>query len=112
MSRAASRATSDAMSDAMSGDERLALSRHADLKTRASGDVLVLPERAIRLAGSGGEILRLCLPERSRSEVLRTMRERYPEDAGVEDHVRAFLDEMIALGGLVVRAGAGDRGPS
>ena len=40
-------------------DRRILLSRHAALKTRADGDVLVLPERAIRLGGSGGEILRL-----------------------------------------------------
>ena len=89
----------------LSGQRRLALSRHADLKRRGDEDILVLPERAIRLAGSGGEILKLCREERAESEVLREMRDRYPEESGIEEQVRAFLVEMIELGGLVVRTG-------
>jgi len=78
----------------------LDLSRHAALKTRPDGDVLVLPERAIRLGGSGGEILRLCQGGRSRSEIVAEMRARYPETPEIETEVDHFLAEMLELGGL------------
>ncbi|MBJ20280.1 MAG: PqqD family peptide modification chaperone [bacterium] len=76
------------------------LSRHAALKTRADGDVLVLPERAIRIGGSGGEILRICEGGRGRDEIVAKMRERYPETPEIETEVDRFLAEMIELGGL------------
>jgi len=79
----------------------LALSRHADLKTRAEGDVLVLPERAIRVGGSGGEILRLCDGERATEEIIEEMHRRYPQTEEIDREVMIFLDEMIELGGIV-----------
>ena len=79
----------------------LRLSPHADLKSRADGEVLVLPERAVRLGGSGAEILRLCLEERSGKSVLAVMRERYPGAPGLDSEVMGFLEEMLGLGGLV-----------
>jgi len=81
---------------------RLRLSPHADLKSRADGEVLVLPERAIRIGGSGAEILGLCREERSGKSILTVMRERYPGAPGIESEVLAFLEEMLELGGLVV----------
>jgi len=103
----------------------LALSRHADLKTRKDGPVLVLPERAIRIHGTGAEILRLVAEKRSVASVLSAMRERYPESSDsldapdafdapdspgslgspgspdVESDVLGFLEEMLRLGALV-----------
>jgi len=76
------------------------LSRHAALKTRRDGDVLVLPERAIRIGGSGGEILRLCQGGRGRDAIVAEMRERYPDTPGIEVEVDHFLCEMLELGGL------------
>lgn len=83
---------------------RFDLSRHAALKSRTGGDVLVLPERAIRIGGSGGEILRLCEGGRSRDEIVREMKARYPETAGIESEVDRFLAEMLELGGVTLRA--------
>ena len=76
------------------------LSRHAALKTRKEGDILVLPERAIRIGGSGGEILRLCEPPRGRDEIVAEMESRYPDSPEIASVVDQFLEEMIGLGGL------------
>ena len=90
--------------------ETLRLSRHAALKTRREGAVLVLPERAIRLGGSGGEILQLFDRPRSEREIVACLRARYPESGEVETEVAAFLAKMLGLGALV-RGGA-DTGAS
>ncbi len=83
------------------GDRRaLALARHAALKRRHYGDVLVLPEQAIRLHGSGAEILRLCDGRRDRDEILRALEQRYPDTADLGDELDRFLAEMIEMGGL------------
>jgi hypothetical protein len=86
------------------------LSPHAALKHRAQGDVLVLPEQAIRLGGSGAEILRLCDEQRTRQELAEILRARYPDAAGLEDEVARFVDEMLSLGGLI-RVDPDQRGP-
>jgi len=85
----------------------LGISKHADLKTRKDGSILVLPERAIRLGGSGAEILRLVSEKRKVESVLNTMRARYPDSSDssdsseVETEVLRFLEEMLSLGALV-----------
>ena len=82
----------------------LKISKHADLKIRKDGPVLVLPERAIRVGGSGAEILRLVGEGRSVESVLCAMRERYPDSPDtpkVAAEVLAFLEEMLSLGALV-----------
>ncbi len=79
----------------------LGISRHADLKTRKDGSVLVLPERAIRLGGSGAEILRLVAENRSVGFVLTAMRDRYPDSPEITAEVLDFLEEMLGLGGIV-----------
>lgn len=78
----------------------LSLTPHADLKRRRHGDVLVLPERALRLAGSGGEILRLFDRPKTASGVVAILRDRYPASESLESDVRAFLAEMQRLGAL------------
>lgn len=81
----------------------LGISRHADLKTRNDGCVLVLPERAIRIGGSGAEILRLVAENRSAGFVLTAMRDRYPDSSDsseVAAEVLGFLEEMLSLGGI------------
>ena len=82
----------------------LGLSKHAELKTRKDGSILVLPERAIRLGGSGAEILRLVTEQRKIESVLRTMHDRYPgssDTSEVGTEVMRFLEEMLSLGGIV-----------
>lgn len=93
-------------------DEPLALSPHAAVKIRAGTALLVLPERALRLGGSGGEILELVgsgHAGRSGAAIVEAMRRRYPDQAeGLESEVVRFLTGMIEIGGLVVGAdGAG-----
>ncbi len=102
----------------------LALSAHAAVKVRAEGALLVLPEHALRLGGSGAEILGLVGSGqtgdaarsghagrlgRSGAAIVAAMRERYPDQAeSVESEVVRFLAEMIEIGGIVVgAAGAG-----
>jgi len=80
---------------------RLRLSKHADLKTRREGDILVLPERAIRIGGSGGEILRLVVEGETETSVLATMRNRYPGTSSIDAQVRDFLAQMLEIGGIV-----------
>jgi hypothetical protein len=85
----------------------LGISKHADLKTRKDGSILVLPERAIRLGGSGAEILGLVAEKRIVEAVLNAMRARYPDSSDscdsyeVETEVLRFLEEMLSLGALV-----------
>jgi len=79
----------------------LGISKHAELKTRNDGAVLVLPERAIRLGGSGAEILHLVAEKRKIESILSAMRDRYPDSPEVATEVLRFLDEMLGLGGLV-----------
>ena len=82
----------------------LGISKHADLKTRKDGSILVLPERAIRLGGSGAEILGLVAEKRIVEAVLNAMRARYPDSSDsseVETEVLRVLEEMLSLGALV-----------
>ena len=89
---------------------RYALSRHAALKVRAQGHVLVLPERAIRLEGSGGEILELVDGTRSRDEITSVLAERYPGTEGLADEVDRFLGEMITMGAITSIDADGESG--
>ena len=82
------------------GTDRIELSRHAALKRRVDGDVLVLPEQAIRIRGSGGEIVRLCEGGETAQAVISAMQARYPDEQKIETEVIRFLAEMIDLGGL------------
>ncbi len=79
----------------------LGISRHADFKSRAHGDVLVLPEQAIRVGGSGAEILRLVTEGHCAGSILRTMRTRYRDSSEIESEVLGFLERMLSLGGIV-----------
>lgn len=79
----------------------LHLSSHASLKTRREGAVLVMPERAIRLGGSGGEILRLFDRPRTTDEIVANLRARYPDSGEVDAEVSGFLKRMTDLGALV-----------
>ncbi|MEM7409708.1 MAG: pyrroloquinoline-quinone synthase PqqC [Myxococcota bacterium] len=63
--------------------------------------MVVLPERAVRLGGSGREILSLCDGQRSAIEIVDTLRARHPDVDQLADDVHAFLGEMTRLGVLV-----------
>ena len=86
---------------------RLRLSRHAALKRRGQADILVLPERALRLGGSGGEILRAFDRPRTQADVVAAMRERHAGSDAVASDVDQFIAQMIRTGALEP-AGSGD----
>jgi len=62
--------------------------------------LVVLPERAVRLSGSGPEILSLCDGEHTAIEIVDTMRRRHPDAPTLPADVHDFLDEMTRLGVL------------
>jgi len=73
---------------------------HALLREEQSETLLVLPERALRIGGSGAEILALCDGERSGLEVAAALRARHPDAPGIEQEVHEFLGELFAKGAL------------
>ena len=66
------------------------------------GDVLLIPEGAMRLKGPARTILELCDGERALSEIVLELRRRYPsEDAArIEMEAVAFLTRMRDRGVL------------
>ena len=76
------------------------LARHAQLRLDADEPMLVLPERAVRLNESGGEILSLCDGKRTARDIADALRERHPDVPALENDVHQFLAEMRRLGAL------------
>jgi pyrroloquinoline-quinone synthase len=68
--------------------------RDAGLRSEDESCLVVLPERAVRLGGSGQEILAACDGERSVEEVAAEMRRLRPEVDGIEADVYEFLEQM------------------
>lgn len=81
---------------------RLRVSRHADCRfdEKAERWVLILPERLIRLNGSGHEILELCDGRRSVDELVKTLRTRHPAAPELVSEVDRFLGRLERLGAL------------
>lgn len=69
---------------------------------QGQGDVLLIPEGALRLKGPARSILELCNGERKLGEIVRELRSRYPaEDAArIETEAVAFLTRMRDRGVL------------
>jgi len=78
------------------GGTKPRLARSAQL--RAGEGMVVLPERAVRLTGSGREILGACDGSRSVEEVAASMRSRHPDAENVERDCYEFLEQMQKLG--------------
>lgn len=62
-------------------------------------DLLLMPERAVRLDGAGGGVLRLCDGRRTVAEIVAALGETYP-DAPLADEVPAFLERIRSEGWL------------
>jgi pyrroloquinoline-quinone synthase len=62
--------------------------------------LVVLPERAVKLAGSAREILALVDGRRTGIEIAAAVSGRHPDIEHVADDVHDFLDEMVKLGVL------------
>jgi pyrroloquinoline-quinone synthase len=80
---------------------RPVLVSHALLREEADGSqMVVLSERAVRVGGSGSEILSLCDGARSGNDVAETMRARHADVGRVWDDVHDFFEEMAGAGAL------------
>ena len=80
---------------------RPSLSPHAMLREEGEATMVVLPERGVKLGGSGREILDACDGERSRDAVARLMRQRHPDIEDVVADVHEFFEAMEKLGVVV-----------
>jgi pyrroloquinoline-quinone synthase len=79
------------------------LSRHAQPRLDDPEPMLVLPERALKLGGSGREIVALLDGTRSTGCVAAILAERHGHQAGVAASVHDFIDELTELGALELR---------
>ena len=83
------------------GTSRPRLVDHALLRDEPDGSqVVVLPERAVRVAGSGSEILSLCDGERTGNDVAYEMARRHPQASRARDDAHEFLAELSTAGAL------------
>jgi pyrroloquinoline-quinone synthase len=90
-----------ALLDAVEASGRVPrLARHAQARLDDAQPMLVLPERALRLTGSGPEILALCDGRRSAAEIAEAMRARHPEAPSAWDDAHDFLEAMLRQGAL------------
>ena len=62
--------------------------------------MVVLPERAVKLGGSGREILNACDGKTSRDAIARNLSARHPEVDGIVEDVHEFFASMEKLGVL------------
>lgn len=74
---------------------------HALLREESDGhQVVVMSERAVRIGGSGREILSLCDGERTGNDVAAEMLARHGPDSGASGDVHDFLEELGDAGAL------------
>jgi len=84
------------------GAARFRLAPHARVRFDEAEQktLVVLPERAVKLGGSGREILDCCDGSLRSTGVAARLRERHPDVPGLEEDVHAFLASMEELGVL------------
>ena len=72
---------------------------HAMMREATAGRpaVVVLPERAIELSGTGPAILDLCDGTHSGIKIAEIMSERHPTSPSAEDDTHRFLESMKQL---------------
>jgi pyrroloquinoline quinone biosynthesis protein D len=87
------------MSDALSLDSRPALARKARLRYEQvrQTDLLLLPERVVKLNSTGAAILRLCDGQRTVSEIVRQVESQFGQPS-LENDVVEFLRNVSAQG--------------
>ena len=64
--------------------------------------MLVLAERAIKLGGSGLEIVGLCDGRRTSLEIAERLAAEHPEQEHVRADVHEFLEKLVGLQALVL----------
>jgi len=85
--------------------DRPRLSPHAQVRDdpdsdNPDGDIVVLPERAVKIGGSGGEILALCDGTAMTRDIAAAFAARHPEAESASDDVHDFVDAMRQAGVL------------
>jgi hypothetical protein len=78
------------------------LSPHALARLPDAEPMLVLPERALKLSGSGSEIVALCDGTRSALAIAEAQRARHPDAPRAFDDTHEFLDALVREGALVL----------
>lgn len=76
------------------------LSPHAIARLDDAEPMLVLSERAVKLGGSGLEIVRLCDGERSSLEIAEALAAKHPEQDHVRTDVHEFFEKLVKLKAL------------
>jgi pyrroloquinoline-quinone synthase len=76
------------------------LSPHALARLGDAEPMLVLPERALKLQGSGAELIALCDGARTALEIAEQFRARHPDAPGAWDDAHDFMDAMLREGAL------------
>jgi pyrroloquinoline-quinone synthase len=82
--------------------DRPRLSAHAQLRDDPDGAMLVLPERAVKVGGSGSEILALCDGEAMTRDIAAAFAAKHPDAESASDDAHDFIDEMRKAGVLEV----------
>jgi len=87
------------MPQPLSLESRPALARKARLRYEEvrQTDLLLLPERVVKLNPSGAAILRLCDGERTVREIVQELESRFGQ-ANLENDVLEFLRGVVAEG--------------
>lgn len=78
---------------------------HAQQRLDDAEPMVVLPERAVKLGGSGREILALCDGQRTTLEVVEELARRHPQEAHLREDVHHFVEQMARLAVLRVEPG-------
>ena len=78
------------------------LSPHAQLRSDdpEAAAVVVLPERAVKLGGSGPDVLARCDGTHTTREIASAVRALHPSEPAAGDDVHDFVEEMARLGVL------------
>ena len=79
---------------------RPTLRPEAQLRLDDPEPLVVLPERAVALKGSGPEILALCDGARSAREIAALLAQRHPEASAVRDQTHDYLGGLVRAGVL------------
>jgi coenzyme PQQ biosynthesis protein PqqD len=78
------------------------LSPHALPRFDDDEPMVVLSERAVKLGGSGREILELCDGTRSTLAIVDRLSERHPQEPRLAEDVHHFVEQMAKLSVLVL----------
>ena len=92
------------MPDPLSLESRPALARKARLRYEEvrQTDLLLLPERVVKLNPTGAAILRLCDGQRTLREIVQELESRFGQSS-LENDVLEFLRDVSAQGWVEAR---------